>query len=194
MAIELIRSFIAIELPPEVKSDLDSLQKMLITKQQDWIKWVSPESMHITLKFLGDVASDKIDEIKMGIEESSVGIPPFNLQIKGLGVFPNLKRMQIIWVGIAGDISYLKQIQKNIENNLSILGYPAENREFTPHLTLGRIRYSIPPLDQQKLAQLIEGYNFTSSHEIQVNSINLMKSQLTPRGPIYTRMGIIPLK
>jgi len=194
MNVEVIRSFIAIELPEELKADLKSLQNSLITNRQDWMKWVSPDSIHLTLKFLGDIATDKIDEIIMAMEESSAGIPPFSLQIEGLGVFPNLKRIQVVWVGLTGELNYLNTIQENIENNLAILGYPAEGREFTPHLTLGRVRYAIPPAEQQKFVEIFNKTAFESVHKIDIKSINLMKSQLTPRGAIYTRIGMVPLK
>jgi len=194
MNVEVIRSFIAIELPAELKADLTGLQDSLKTNRQDWMKWVSPNSIHLTLKFLGDITTDKIAEIIMAMEESSEGIPPFGLEMKGLGIFPNMKRIQVVWVGLTGELNSLKTLQENIENNLAILGYPAEGREFTPHLTLGRVRFNIPPAEQQKFVELLNRTNFASIHKIGVNSINLMKSELTPRGAIYTRIGIVPLK
>lgn len=189
---EVIRSFIAIELPEALKTDLTQLQNSLKTGRQEWMKWVSPDSIHLTLKFLGDIVTDKTGEILMAMEESVAGIPSFTLQIKGLGVFPNLRRIQVVWVGLTGDLNYLKTIQQNIENDLAILGYPAEGREFTPHLTLGRVRYAIPPAELQKFTELLSA-DFESNHKIEVNSINLMKSQLTPRGAVYTKIGTVAL-
>ena len=191
---DLVRSFIAFELPAGLKADLGELQRLLKNNRYDWIKWVNPDSIHLTLKFLGDITTDKIDEIMMAIQESIGGIPPFVIQVKGLGVFPNLKRIQVVWVGLAGDLGYLKILQENIENNLAILGYPAEGREFTPHLTLGRVRFAIPPVEQQKFVELLNNTNFASVHEIKVDSVNLMKSLLTPQGAIYTRIGSAALK
>jgi len=188
---ETIRSFIAIDLPDEIRTELGELQKSLKAGAQNYVKWVSPDSIHLTLKFLGDIAPDKIEAITGAIRESVENIPPFVLQIKGLGVFPNLKRIQIIWVGLTGNLESLQRIQKNIEENLAIIDYPEETREFTPHLTLGRVRFQPPPNELQKFGQLLTSTNFESTFKIGVDSINIMKSQLTPRGPIYTSLGSV---
>jgi RNA 2',3'-cyclic 3'-phosphodiesterase len=193
MSIEIIRSFIAIELPEALKADLTQLISSLKTNRQDWIKWVNPDSTHLTLKFLGDIATDKIEEILMAVKESVQGIPPFSLQINRMGVFPDLKKIQVIWVGLTGDLEALKTLQQNIENNLEILGYPVEGRKFTPHLTLGRVRYAIPSAEQPKFTEQISKTRFESTHRIEVNSVNLIKSQLTPRGAIYTKIGSVEL-
>ena len=170
---ETIRSFIAIDLPDEIRTELGELQKSLKAGPQNYVKWVSPDSIHLTLKFLGDIAPDKIEAITGAIRESVENIPPFVLQIKGLGVFPNLKRIQIIWVGLTGNLESLQRIQKNIEENLAIIDYPEETREFTPHLTLGRVRFQPPPNELQKFGQLLTSTNFESTFKIGVDSINI---------------------
>lgn len=191
---ELIRSFIAIELPEEIRTELGQVQASLKTKEQTWMKWVNPDSIHLTLKFLGDIAADKVKEILEAMTESVSDIPAFHLQIQDLGVFPGLKKIRVVWVGITGDLSSLRQIQNNIETNLSILGYPAEEREFTPHLTLGRVRFQIPSTEQQKFVTLLTSSKYKSAYEIKVGNINLMKSRLTSAGAIYTKIGSVPLK
>jgi 2'-5' RNA ligase len=187
---ETIRSFIAIELPEEIRVELSKLQNALKTKEQNYMKWVSIESIHLTLKFLGDITSDKSGEILEAMAESIVGIPYFSLRIQELGVFPNLKRIQVVWVGINGEIDKLRQIQGHLEENLAILGYPAEEREFTPHLTLGRTRFQPPPA----FAERLSATKFESKTKIEVKSINLIRSQLTPTGAIYSRLGSVNLK
>jgi RNA 2',3'-cyclic 3'-phosphodiesterase len=185
---ETIRSFIAIELPEGLRKELGQLQAKLKTGG-DFVKWVSPDSIHLTLKFLGDIAEDKVPEITGGIREAAAGISPFTLNMEGIGVFPNLKRIQVVWVGLTGDLGKLLDLQKKIEENMFLLGYPEEEREFTPHLTLGRVRYQPPPADQQKFAQAVSGTVFRSQNKIEVKAVNLMKSRLTPQGAIYTELS-----
>jgi 2'-5' RNA ligase len=191
---ETVRSFIAVELPDEVRKEIVKLQDSLKIGRQEFVKWVSPDSIHITLKFLGDIATDKVDEVITAVEDSVTGMPPFTLHLGGLGVFPGLKKIQVVWVGLTGDIDNLRRIQKNIEENLFVLGYPEEEREFTPHLTLGRVRFQPPPEEQQKFVHLLTAAVFSSTHNINVASVNLMKSQLTPKGAIYTNLGSVNLK
>jgi RNA 2',3'-cyclic 3'-phosphodiesterase len=190
---ETIRSFIAIELPEGLKNELGQLQAKLKTGG-DFVKWVSPDSIHLTLKFLGDIAEDKVPEINGGIIEAAAGISPFTLNMEGIGVFPNLNRIQVIWAGLTGDLNQLLDLQKKVEENMFLLGYPEEERKFTPHLTLGRVRYQPPPADRQKFAQALTGTIFKSRNTIDVKAVNLMKSRLTPQGAIYTELSSTILK
>jgi len=186
---ELLRAFIAIELPDSLKQELVNLQNVLKSRRHDYIKWVEPSNMHLTLKFLGDVPGDKIKDILSAMQESVAGVEPFSLFVKGLGTFPSLKRIQVIWVGLEGELATLMKLQKNIEENLDILGFPPEEREFTPHLTLGRLRFQPPDEEKERITGLITGLKFESDANIKVTSLNLMKSVLTPKGPVYTRLG-----
>jgi len=188
-----IRSFIAIELPDELRVELGKLQNSLISSQQNWVKWVKPDSIHLTLKFLGDISAGQIKEITQAIEDAASDIPPFTLKIRDWGVFPNLKRVQVIWVGLEGDLERLINLQKRIEENMDILGYPAEERDFTPHLTLGRVRFQPPLPDLQKFTRVITETKFESTIKIDVNAVHLMKSQLTPQGAIYSKLNSVNL-
>ncbi len=191
---EQIRSFIAIELPHEVKSALAELQAGLQPDKQPSVKWVDPYSIHLTLKFLGDIAAAKISDITSTIEEASREIAPFSLEVKGLGVFPNFKRVRVVWVGVGGDTSRLKLLQQRIESNLVPFGFARESRPFTPHLTLARVRERIAPTEQQSFGQLIAGASFEAAHQFTVDSINLMRSQLTREGAIYRQLTAVSLK
>ncbi len=191
---EQIRSFIAIELPHEVKSALAELQAGLQPDKQPSVKWVDPYSIHLTLKFLGDIAAAKTSDITSAIEEASREIAPFSLEVKGLGVFPNFKRVRVVWVGVEGDISRLKLLQQRIESNLVPLGFARESRPFTPHLTLARVRERIAPTEQQSFGQLIAGASFEAAHQFTVGSINLMRSQLTRESAIYRQLTAVSLK
>ena len=190
---EQVRSFIAIELPDELKRGLSQLEARLKLGKQPWVKWVDPYGIHLTLKFLGSIAPDRIGEITRAMEEAAQGIPPFHLEVKGLGVFPNLRRVQVAWVGIGGEIDKLRQLQQRVESNLVPLGFAAESRPFTPHLTLARFREQAPLDERQRFGQLIGSTRFEAS-TIEVDAINLMRSQLTREGAIYSRISLVNLK
>ena len=190
---EQVRSFIAIELPDELKLELTQLEARLKLGKQPWVKWVDPYSIHLTLKFLGSIATDRIGEITRAMEAAARGIPPFHLEVKGLGVFPNLRRAQVAWVGIGGEVDKLSQLQQRIESNLVPLGFAPESRAFTPHLTLARVRDQASLDERQKFGQLIVSTRFEAG-TIEVDAVNLMRSQLTREGAIYSRISSVRLK
>jgi 2'-5' RNA ligase len=190
---EQLRCFIAVELPEEVKAGLSRLQAKLKSGNDFPVKWVDPYSTHLTLKFLGNVNADMTGPISEAMAEAAKGVSPFQLEIKGLGVFPNLRRVQVIWVGIIGEVEKLLQLQKGIESNLARLGFAPEARAFTPHLTLGRVRERASADEQQKLGELIAGTRFETALALKVNAINLIRSQLTREGAIYSRISSVEL-
>ena len=191
---EQIRSFIAIKLPEEVKAGLTELQAQLKSGIQPAVKWVDPQGIHLTLKFLGNIAVDKIPLITEAMEKAAQDIPPFQLRIKDLGVFPNLRRVQVVWVGINGEVDKLSQLQQRIELNLVPLGFARESRSFVPHLTLARLRNQASPDERQKFGQLITSTKLEAVYTIRVDSIKLMRSQLTREGAIYSQIGSVELK
>ena len=190
---EQIRSFIAIELPDELKLGLTQLQDRLKSGKQPWVKWVDPYSIHLTLKFLGNIEVDRIGAITRAMEMAVQGIPPFHLEVKDLGVFPNLRRVQVIWVGVSGAVDRLGQLQQRIESNLTPLGFTPEARTFTPHLTLARLRNQASLDERQNLGQLISSTKFEATYRIEVETINLMRSQLTREGAIYNKISSVEL-
>lgn len=190
---EQVRSFIAIELPDELKVGLSQLQAGLKLGKQSWVKWVDPYSIHLTLKFLGNIAVGRIGEITRAMEAAAQGIPPFHLEVKELGAFPNLKRVQVVWVGITGEVDRLGQLQQRLESNLAPLGFAPESRPFTPHLTLARLRDRASPDERQRFGQLIASTRFEAVYSVEVDAINLMRSQLTREGAIYSRLSLVRL-
>jgi len=190
---EQVRSFIAIELPEELRLELSQLQAKLKAGKQPGVKWADPYGIHLTLKFLGNIAVDKTGEITKAIEEAAQGTAPFHLEVKQLGVFPNLRRVQVVWVGISGEVDKLGQLQQRIESGLARLGFTPESRPFTPHLTLARLRDQASLDERQRLGQLIASTSFESAHSIEVDAVNLMKSQLTREGAIYSRISSVKL-
>jgi 2'-5' RNA ligase len=191
---EQIRAFIAIELPEEVKKTLIRLQNRLKSACRTPVRWTDPDDTHLTLQFLGDIDSGITGQITNAMAEAARGVPPFRLTVGGLGVFPDPGRVRVVWVGLTGDLEKLNRLQKCIEAALSSLGFTAEARPFTPHLTLGRVRDQARPDERQSLGQLVSGAVNDTECRFDINSIHLIKSQLTPQGPIYTRIGSVELK
>ncbi len=191
---EQIRSFIAIELPDELRLGLVQLEARLKSGKAPWVKWVDPNSIHLTLKFLGNIASDRTGEITRAMEEAAQETSPFHLEVKDLGVFPNLKRVQVAWVGISGEVDKLGRLQQGIESNLARLGFAPESRLFTPHLTLARLHNRASLDERQRFGQLIADTKFEANYTIKVGAISLMRSQLTREGAIYSRISSVRLK
>jgi len=158
------------------------------------VKWVNPYDIHLTLKFLGNVAVNMLGDITGAMEKAVQGIAPFHLEVKELGVFPNLRRVQVAWVGISGEVDKLSQLQQRIESNLAPLGFAPESRPFVPHLTLARLRDQASLADRQRFGQLIASTGFKAAHKIKVDAISLMRSQLTREGAIYSKISSVRLK
>ena len=194
MSDQTIRSFIAIELPEEVKTGLQQLQTELTLPQYSFVKCVAPEGMHLTLKFLGNISAQKMTEITRVMEQSSQGVSPFQLQITEVGAFPNMKRPRVLWVGIKGEVDKLVDWQQRIDNGLVPLGFAKEARPFTPHLTLARLRDNCSPGDILHLGEIIASSHVEVDYKFTVNSLNLMKSQLFPTGAVYSRLAEVKLK
>jgi len=204
---EKIRTFIAIELNESIKDGLTELQERLKGKvPRGSVRWVKPEGVHLTLKFLGDVPADQIGEITRALQKSCQGFAPFSLSCGGLGCFPNLKRPRVVWVGLQEECGSarggfgirrtgtLAQLQKAIEENVAPLGYPTEKRKFSPHLTLGRLQRRVSSGDRRRLGELIGALEIGTLGQMEVRSVNLMRSDLRPSGAVYTRLTEVELK
>lgn len=177
-----------------MKLTLARLQNRLKTGSQAPVKWVDPESVHLTLKFLGNIDTGLTGRITAALEEACRGIRPFSLEISRLGVFPNARRVRVVWVGLTGETEKLGQLQKRLDDGLAPLGFKAELRPFTPHLTLARVREQAGPDERQALGQLVAGTAVEGGGSVNVNTIHLMRSQLTRSGPIYTQISSVILK
>jgi 2'-5' RNA ligase len=191
---EQVRCFIAIGLTDEIKAGLEQLQAQLKSGGQTSIKWVDPYSIHLTLKFLGSVDGDKISPITAAMAEAVQGVTPFHLKVEGLGAFPNLKRVQVVWVGVGGEVDKLAHLQQRLESSLAGLGFAPEKRRFTPHLTLARVRDRASSGERAGLGELITGTKFETAYSFLVEAVSLMKSQLSREGAIYSRISAAALK
>ena len=190
---DVVRCFIAISLPNDVRAELTCLEERLKARRHASVKWVDPESMHLTLKFLGNVPVDSLPRIVEAISHVAASHPSFSLQVAGTGAFPNWQRPQVVWVGVRGDLGRLDTVQKELESALSPLGFPPESRPFSAHLTLGRLRERVTTDDRRRFAEFAQKVPFETSLAFEVSAVRLMKSQLTPTGPIYSELAAAAL-
>ena len=180
------RGFIAIDI--NVTPNILNLLKDITNSNAD-IKLVEPQNIHTTLKFLGDVQEDNIDEIEQIMKDSVKEIEPFTLKLSGTGVFPNQNYIRVVWIGIK-DAEIIEIISRSIDERLSQLGFKREKRGFSAHLTIGRVKTA---KNKQLLLKAIERYKDFEFSTQEVNSIKLKKSDLTPKGPIYTTLRDVKL-
>ena len=180
------RGFIAIDI--NVTPNILNLLKDITNSNAD-VKLVEPQNIHITLKFLGDVQEDNIDEIEQIMKDSVKEIEPFTLKLSGTGVFPNQNYIRIVWIGIK-DADIMETISRSIDERLSQLGFKREKRGFSAHLTIGRVKTA---KNKQLLLKAIERYKDFEFSTQEVNSIKLKKSDLTSKGPIYTTLREVKL-
>ncbi len=182
---EQIRAFIAISIPLELQQRIGQIQAGL-RGLPDNISWVRPEGMHFTLKFLGNIAQDQVEGISLAIRESVEGIAAFELHFGQLGAFPSARRPRVIWLGLDHLPVPLSAIYRKLSDKLIPLGFPPEERGFSPHLTLGRIKFL---RNAQNLAQTIAKIEMPTLEPIQVKRIILFRSQLQPKGAVYTALS-----
>ena len=179
-----MRTFIAIDLPKEIKDSLAILKEQLMASGAD-VKWVEPQNIHLTLKFLGEVDEKKLEKIITILEEVAKNKNSFSLSISSLGAFPKLDYPRVIWLGIDEGDKESKEIAKELEEKIAKIGIPKEDKPFSSHITIGRTKST---LNREKLVQnlktLAGGFG-KRNLACRVTKIILFKSTLTPKGPIY---------
>lgn len=183
-----LRLFIAIDMPDRVREEITELSNLLMKYDTD-VKWVPPNNIHLTVKFLGSTPEAMIEAIRESLVAVASGFAPFHLLIKGTGAFPNEKHPRVLWVGVA-DSDPLRSLRDRIEAKLEALGFPREGKDFHPHLTLGRVR------SQRGLIALLKQLSlYRKAHfgEFSVDAVNLMQSELKPKGAEYRCLHAIPL-
>lgn len=189
---ERIRTFIAVELPGDVQRGLVRVQEDL-KRSHPPVRWVSPERIHVTLKFLGEIPAEQVETVCQVVERVAASAVPFELEAVGAGVFPNLRRPRVVWVGVQGDLPALQALQERLERELAQAGFPREERPFSPHLTLGRVQDRASPAEARSLGQLVGGLEVPSLGRWRVEEIVVMRSDLRPEGPLYTPLQVLRL-
>jgi 2'-5' RNA ligase len=183
-----MRTFIAIEIPSEVKSALAALQDDLRRAGAD-VSWTRPENIHLTLRFLGEVDERRIVEVEKVCVASAAEFQPFTLRLNDTGVFPNARQPRVLWAGLAGEIEKAVEMRKRLDDGLALIGFEREEKYFRPHLTIGRVKSNRKTGELLALADArqVPALSFV------VTEIVLMKSELHPAGARYTPIAKIPL-
>jgi 2'-5' RNA ligase len=183
-----IRTFIAIELTAECRESLAGVQKRLIPAGKG-VKWVRPEAIHLTLKFLGNIDEAQVEPVSEAMAQAAASCPPLRLRLKGVGAFPGVSRPRVVWVGVVGDTQPLGALQRDLEARLARLGFEPEARAFSPHLTVGRVR-DFPSSGRGKspLAEAIVALSGLELEEFEAGELILFRSELRPGGAVYTRL------
>ncbi len=185
----MIRSFLAIELPKPILKKIEEVQGDLRSTHAD-VRWVSPDKIHLTLKFFGNIEESRVDLILKSIEEPIRNTLPFSLKVRGVGAFPSLKNPRVIWMGLVDGKEGLTSFQKQIESQLEKIGFQPEDRPFHPHLTLGRMKSS---RGKEDLGGRMEKHKEEEFGDFPVERVVLFKSDLRPTGPIHTPLRELSL-
>lgn len=182
-----IRAFIAIDLSDEAKAVLGDVGETLASRiPSGAVKWVEPERMHLTLRFLGNTPLDKLGELRAALDAVGEQHAPFRLTLNALGCFPNERSPRVIWVGVEGDIAQAEALRATIEEKIAPLGWEQDEKPFRPHLTLGRVK------DNKAAIELPWGHGVAPA-AIHVEEIVLFESQLRRSGPEYSARHVSKL-
>jgi 2'-5' RNA ligase len=184
-----IRAFIAVDIPPLVRERIRSFQLPLRDIPAD-VKWVRPENMHVTLKFLGDIEGGQVPLVLEKIREAATGLRPFKISLAGTGAFPNGRRARVLWIGVEAGCAPLSRLAESIEMRLEPLGFEREKRAFAAHLTLGRIQ---SPAGCEEVIAAMEREPFRTD-PYRIEEVVLYQSELKSSGPVYTALGRVQLK
>ena len=185
-----IRAFIAFELPENVISSISRIQAELKSLRFK-MRWVRPEGIHLTLKFLGDIDPGDTDGIGKAMQDTAGKYAPIPLEAKGIGAFPGVNRARVIWIGLSGRTDLLAALHRDLDEKLAALGFPLERRGFKGHLTLCRAKGRIDP---KRLADAVRAFDGSQSAPFTVKSLVLFRSELKPGGAVYTKLSSASLK
>ncbi len=183
------RVFLAIELPEDVKNQIIAVQDKLKILLKG-IRWTRPEGIHLTLKFFGDIYEKEIVPISEIITENTKSAETISLNGGEIGVFPNLGRPRVLWLGLNGDIERLSILQEAIDIDLEVYGYKKERRKFSPHLTLGRVKSFRGGI--MNLSQVIKRGGDYRAGQFSSKGLTLFQSDLKPGGAVYTKLAYFP--
>ena len=192
----MLRAFIAIQLSDDLKRHIGEVQAELKRRAfgLDGLGWVRGEGIHLTLRFLGDIAEEQVEVLGTMLREIAAEMKPFALEARGIGAFPNPRAPRVIWLGLHGtpeSMASLRRMHARIEDGVVNLGFPRESRAFAAHLTLARVR------DRQSgaaLAKVLEANQDRAVGSFTAVSVGLIKSELRPAGAVYTTLVEVPFE
>ncbi len=190
----MLRSFIAIRIPTEIQSAISlstaGLQEAL---PRPLVRWVPPQNVHLTLKFLGDVSSANLEQFAGALKKEVAKHATFTISVCEIGSFPNPRRARVIWIGLQAPVD-LDTLQRAVDAVALQLGYPMEGRLFSPHLTIGRVGQNISTGDLLKIRVALDATHIGVLGTAVVDAIHIFKSDIQPTGSIYTQLYTLPLK
>jgi len=194
-SMETQRLFIAINLPEDLLDALTTAQHRLQRKLAGYpLRWSRPEGIHLTLKFLGDTDPARIPAINEALMRIAERHAPFDLSVGGLGMFPNARRPNVLWVGVEDAAHYLRYLAADVDKAMARLGWQREKRPFNGHLTLARVKKHAGNQDRRTIGDIVVGLQgYERLGALSVQTLHLMRSQLRPDGAIYTEVQVIPL-
>jgi 2'-5' RNA ligase len=180
-----IRTFIAVRLPEDIRRRVAEIGRKLKESGAD-VKWVPEENLHVTIKFIGPVEPVRLSALASAVEQAAKGTAPFTVSVGGAGAFPKILRPSVVWVGITSGAEELTALAGRVESFAEEAGFPREERKFSPHITVGRVK---TPAGMQKLSASLEQFKFVEAGSFTIGTVSVMKSQLTPSGPVYSVMA-----
>ena len=175
------------ELTPAARLYAEKVLRIFKEKLPSGMRWVRPEGIHLTLKFLGNVSNDAVPIIESGMCRAAEGISPFTVRVQGAGCFPSSRRPRVLWLGLQGELETLLTAQSRLEDSLEALIVDRESRSFRPHLTLGRVSGGLPEGWAEKLKETLQIIGALSPCDLPVGGLSLMESVLGREGAVYTR-------
>lgn len=186
----VLRTFIAIDLSPELRASLGDLQDRLRGELgRGSVRWVQPQGIHLTLKFLGDTSPGQLDAIRQAVARAAATVRPFTVSACGVGCFPNTRQPRVVWVGLEELSGALLRLRNAVESEVAPLGFPTEKRPFQPHLTLGRVQRGASSADVRRVGQVIAATETGALGEMVVSAVSFIKSDLRPTGAVYTTLS-----
>jgi 2'-5' RNA ligase len=192
--ISMLRIFIAVEVPPGIQNAIaQSTASLKEALPGRLVRWVAPQNVHLTLKFLGDVFSSNLERLAEALKGEAASHAPFPMSVGGLGAFPNPRRPRVIWIGLEAPPA-LDVLWRGVEAAVARLGYPAEGRPFSPHLTIGRVGQNGSVSDLQRIRSLLENTTVGAIGTFRVDTVHIFKSDLQSGGAVYTQLYALPLK
>jgi 2'-5' RNA ligase len=185
-----IRSFLAFDLPPEIRDQIVELSREL-RKSRLPARWVREGNIHLTIVFLGSVEENIVEDLKETVGSVVSGFTVFTVKLSGVGVFPNFRKPRVFWIGLDGDREGLSRLRHELQEALTVFGLQEEKRPFRAHLTLGRFKDRLD--NDEELKRILDRYHGITSELFSLDELVLFKSDLKPSGPVYTKMASWPL-
>ena len=186
---KMVRSFIAIPVPRSGIEVLERAVKRLDSEIGGQVRWVRPKGIHLTLKFMGDIPASTLERVLEALPQVTASFSLFEISMSGLGVFPNPRRPRVLWAGLDGDLATLSALQIAVDQAVEKLGLPKDDRPFSPHLTLGRVRRDTNEEQSRKIGYLMTNTRLQAPPSWTVETVDLMRTELDPTGSRHYLVG-----